>query len=255
MCSLLFFSVDLMWIWLLLLSFVAGVLTVLAPCVLPILPVIVWWSVVNGKKSRPWLIIVAFALSVFIFTLILQVFFEQFGLRQDTVAKISAGILIVFGLFLLFPSLWKWLMSVTKIDAATSKAQQTDASGVRGDIVLWATLWPVMNSCSPTYTILLATVIPASFVRGMVNIVAYIVWLSLMLWLIAYGWRSFVKKMKWAANPHWWFKKIIALLLIFIWIAMFLWWDKDVEAFVLEKWWVIDTTGWELNQVDSLEDS
>jgi cytochrome c biogenesis protein CcdA len=75
---------------LLVLSFVAGVLTVLAPCVLPILPVIVGGSVVNGKKSRPWVIIISFAVSILIFTLILQRLVQQFGLRPSTLTKVAA---------------------------------------------------------------------------------------------------------------------------------------------------------------------
>lgn len=236
--------------WLLLLSLVAGMLTVLAPCVLPILPVIVGWSVVNGKKSRPRVIIAAFAVSILIFTLILQWLVQNTGLRPDTLTKISAGILVIFGILLLFPSLRQWLMHLTGIEKMTNKAQQTDAGGPWGDIILGAALWPVFNTCSPTYAVLVANILPVSFLRGLTNIVAYVVGLSFVLGLIAYGGRHIVQKMRWAADPKGWFKKIIAILLIFVWVAMIMKRDKAAEAWIIEQWIVIDTTQWEIDQTE-----
>jgi len=46
-----------------LLSLVAGVLTVLAPCVLPFLPVIVGGSLGHGSRRRPYLIAASLAAS------------------------------------------------------------------------------------------------------------------------------------------------------------------------------------------------
>lgn len=241
--------------WILLLSFVAWVLTVLAPCVLPILPVIVWWSVVGWKKSRPWLIILSFAISIIVFTLILQRIVQSLGVRPETLTTISASILVVFGIFLLFPSLWQKLMHITWLEAATSKAQQSSASWVWWDIILWWVLGPVFNTCSPTYAILVATILPASFLRGLTNIIAYVVWLSLVLSLVAYFGRYIVNKLKWAASPTWRLKKTVAILLILVWVSMFMKWDKQVEARLLQNNIVIDTTQREIWAVQDLQKS
>lgn len=135
----------------------------------------------------------------------------------------------------------------------TNKAQQTNASGTRWDIILGAVLWPVFNTCSPTYAVLVANILPVSFLRWLTNIIAYIVWLAWVLSLIAYGGRRFVEKMKWAANPNWLFKKIIAIVLIFVWVAMFMKWDKAAEAWLLQNGGVIDTTQWEINLVQDFK--
>lgn len=238
---------------LLLLSLVAWMLTVLAPCVLPILPVIIGWSVVNGKKSRPRVIIASFAVSILIFTLILQWLVQQFWLRPSTLTKISAGVLIVFGLLLLFPSWWQALMHITGIDKATNKAKQSDSSWLWWDVILWAVLWPVFNTCSPTYAVLVATILPASFAWWLINILAYIVWLAAVLWLIAYGWRRIVTKLKWASDPNWVFKKVIAIILVFVGVAMLMKWDKAAEAWLLQNGVVIDTTQWEISQVQEFK--
>jgi len=114
--------------WLLWLSFFAWVLTVLAPCVLPLLPVIVWWSVIEWKKSRPRVIISSFALSVILFTLLIKFLVDRFGIFPEDLTRISAYILIVFGIFFLFPTLWQKLMHITGIEKFTNKAQQNSWS-------------------------------------------------------------------------------------------------------------------------------
>jgi len=58
---------------LLIVSFIAGVLTILAPCILPLLPVVLGGAVSDaGNRRRPFIIIIALSLSVFIFTLLLK---------------------------------------------------------------------------------------------------------------------------------------------------------------------------------------
>lgn len=238
---------------LLLMSLFAWMLTVLAPCVFPILPVIVGWSVVNGRKSNPRIIIASFSISILIFTLILQRLVSQFGISQQLLTQISAGILVIFGFLLLMPNLRQKLMHVIQVDRLVQSSQSKQSWWVMWDIILGATLGPVFNTCSPTYAILIATVLPASFMRGLTNIIAYIVGLAMVLWLIAYCGRWFVNKMKRASSPSWWFKKIVAILLIFMWVAIFMKRDKAIEAMFIEKGRVIDTTDWEYERVKEIK--
>ncbi len=232
-----------------LLSLVAWILTVLAPCVLPILPIIIWWSVIDGKKSRPWVIIAAFAVSVIIITLWLQFLVSQFWISQRNLTVWSAVILIFFGIMLLVPRIWNYVMHKTGIENATNKAQWSTTWWFGGDILLGFVLWPIFNTCSPTYAILVGNVLPANFSEGMIHILLYVSWLSAVLLLIAYGWRAFVNKMKWAADPKGWFKKIIAVILIFMWIAIIMKRDKKVEWFLVEHGLYYDTSWREVDVI------
>ncbi len=230
-----------------LLSLVAWILTVLAPCVLPILPIIIWWSVIDGKKSRPWVIIAAFAVSVILITLWLQFLVSQFGISQRNLTVVSAVILIFFGLMLLIPKLRNLVMHKTGIEGATNKAQWSTTWWFGGDILLWFILWPIFNTCSPTYAILVWNVLPANFSEGMIHILLYVAWLSAVLLAIAYGWRALVNKLKWASDPKGWFKKIIAVILIVMWVAIIMKWDKQVEGYLVENGLFYDTSGREVD--------
>ncbi len=60
---------------LLLISIIAGILTILAPCVLPAIPIIIGGSIGGGKhsKARPYIVGASLAVSIIVFTLLLKV--------------------------------------------------------------------------------------------------------------------------------------------------------------------------------------
>ena len=93
---------------LLVVSFLAGVLTVLAPCILPLLPVIVGGTAASGEKDikRPLLIAVSLAGSVIIFTLLLKASTSLIMVPAYVWQVVSGGIIIIFGLSLLFETAW-----------------------------------------------------------------------------------------------------------------------------------------------------
>src|SRR4051812_8480642 len=100
---------------LLIIAFLAGILTVLAPCVLPLLPVIVGGSLSGEKIHRHKALTVTLSLgvSVIVFTLLLKVSTLFIHIPESLWMWISGGIIILFGLTILFPSL---LNSLSKLN-------------------------------------------------------------------------------------------------------------------------------------------
>ncbi|MDD5068587.1 MAG: cytochrome c biogenesis protein CcdA, partial [Candidatus Pacebacteria bacterium] len=150
----------------LVISFIAGLLTVLAPCVLPLLPVVIGGSLageeVNRKKALT--IVIALGISVILFTFILKVSTAFIAIPESLWMWISGTILILFGLITLFPSLWDNLKFAARINQKSNKILGVgyQKKSFWGDIIIGASLGPVFSSCSPTYFIVLATVLPAS---------------------------------------------------------------------------------------------
>ena len=102
-----------------------------------------------------------------------------------------------------------------------------------GDVTIGAALGPVFSSCSPTYFLILAAVLPASFLLGTVYLLAYIAGLSAVLLLIAVLGQRFIGKITWAADPHGWFKRGLGVIFIVVGLAIFTGLDKQFEAFIL----------------------
>lgn len=226
----------------LLAAFGAGVLTVLAPCVLPLLPVIIGGTVVergHSYRHRAWMIALGLAISVIVFTLVLKATTALLGVPQMVWQILSGLIILAFGSFYIWPTLWEKVAEVFHLQQRTTSVLQTTSRrpGIMGDFLLGAALGPVFSSCSPTYALIVATVLPASFIQGFFALVAYAAGLALMLLLIAVMGRRLVGRLGWLSNPNGWFKRTIGLLFLVVGVAVIFGWDKDVQAFVLSRGW------------------
>ena len=233
---------------LLMLSFVARVLTVAAPCVLPLLPVIVGGSIVRTDSNselaqrqwyRPIVIAASLAASIVLFTLLLKATTALLGVPNLVWQVIAGGILLLLGLTLLFPRAWEGVMAVTGLqNRANAALGNSHARGtIGGDILLGAALGPTFSSCSPTYALILATVLPVSFAEAVVYIVVYAVGLSATLLLVAFMGQAFARKLGWLSKPHGWFRRVMGALLIVVGLGVILGFDKQLQAFVLEQGW------------------
>lgn len=219
----------------LLVSFLAGLLTVLAPCVLALLPVILGGSLGQKNPWRPVVIAASLGVSVIVFTLLLKATTALFGIPDLVWKMISGGLVLAFGLTMLFPSLWDWVnvkLGLYKSEKLVEKSGKKD--GLWGALLLGASLGPVFTTCSPTYAVILAVVLPRSFVEGFANLVAYAIGLSLLLLVIGYGGQVVTKKLRFAANPRGWFKRGLGVLLILTALAVLTSYDKKLEAEILK---------------------
>ena len=221
---------------LLFISFLAGVLTVLAPCTLPLLPIIVGRSAGSHNKYRPLIIAGSLAVAIVVFTLLLKASTAFIDIPQSTWAFVSGTIIILFGLMYLFPTGWEKLSVKLKFNSGSSKLLQKSSQkeGLLGDILVGLSLGPVFSSCSPTYFLILATVLPQSYATGVVYLIAYALGLSLMLLLIGYIGQKLVQKLKGAADPKSWFKRGLGILFILVGLGIMTGVDKKIEAYVLD---------------------
>ena len=226
-------------------SFVAGILTVLAPCILPILPVIIGGSSLNGGNEKkislkdPLIIIASLVISIMLFTLLLKATTAFLGVPTMVWAFISGGIILLFGITLLFPVVWEKFMVATRLHLLANRlmGQSQGTVGVKKDIILGAALGPVFNSCSPTYALIVAVILPVSFVSGIGYLIAYCVGLGAILFLISIFGRVLVNKMKWMSNPRGIFQKIIGSLFIIVGISVIFGFDKQIQTYVLQNGW------------------
>ncbi len=217
----------------LLISFLAGALTVLAPCILPLLPVIVGGSLSEKQNvRRVFTIVASLGASVFLFTLILKVSTAFVSIPAIFWQLFSGVLLVFFGLVTMVPTLWDYLPGVS---ALYRKSNRMLGSGYQkqnlwGDVVMGAALGPVFSSCSPTYFVILAAVLPAHFTTGVVYLVAYTLGLCLSLFVIALLGQRAALWLGVTSDPRGWFKKSIGVLFLLVGIAIIFGLDKRLEA-------------------------
>lgn len=223
--------------FLLLVSFVAGLLTVLAPCILPLLPVIVGGSVAGEAHHRRAItIVISLAFSVLAFTLLLKASTLFISVPETFWKYFAGGIVVVFGLVTFFPGLWEKVPGVNRLnrDANMAVGLGYKKKSIWGDIIIGAALGPVFTTCSPTYFIVLATVLPSNVAAGLVYLFAYVIGLALSLFVISFVGQRIVDRLGLAADPNGIFKKTLGILFILVGVAILTGVDKRIETAILD---------------------
>ena len=220
-----------------LISFIAGVLSALAPCVLPLLPVIVGGSVAGGSRKRAYIITASLGLSVILFTALLKVSTVFINIPQSTWQLISGIILILFGIVMIFPKLWDSLGFVNVLNRSSNTLLATGfrQNSFWGDVLMGAALGPVFSSCSPTYFVVLASVLPVSFAMGFADLAAYALGLSGTLLLIALAGQRLVDTLGVTIEPAGWFRRTVGVLFLIVGIAVATGSMARAEAWLLNK--------------------
>jgi cytochrome c biogenesis protein CcdA/thiol-disulfide isomerase/thioredoxin len=204
---------------------IAGILTVLAPCVLPLLPVIIGGSISGNSKDkrRPFLIAGSLAISLILFTVLLKATTLLINIPPQATIYFSGSIIVVLGLATLFPQTYTTIIARLGIE---HRSQQLLGTGTKnrnqwiGPIITGAALGPVFSSCSPVYAYILATVLPAHFATAMAYIISYVAGLALILLAVGYYGQRLTARMKFASNPNGYFQRTLAILFILVGILI-----------------------------------
>jgi cytochrome c-type biogenesis protein len=244
-------------------AFVAGVLTTLAPCVLPLLPVIVGSSVAgpadggpgsgSGEgaghgvatatratsiaRRRALVITGSLGVSILVFTLALKATTALIGIPPEVWQWVSGGLLIGLGLVALFPNLWERIAIALQLQsrsaAGLSAARNRD--GLTGQVLTGAALGPVFTSCSPLYGYVIVTVLPADFGYGLLLLITYVIGLSGTLLVIALLGQKAVAGARWATDPHGWFRRGLGAVFVVIGVLVITGGMRELEAWILEN--------------------
>lgn len=231
----------------LLVSFLGGVLTILSPCVLPLLPIIIGGSISNqeGKHDtwRPVIIAGSLSLSIVLFTLLLKASTALIAVPPRTWSVVSGSLVVALGLVTVFPKIWETLANRLKLSNTSNQllAKSSQQRSWVGAVLVGLSLGPVFSSCSPAYALILATVLPQSFLVGTLNLIVYAIGLSLVLLLIAVFGQRLVKRLQWAANPEGWFKRVIGVLFIVVGVLILTGVDKKIETALVEQGFGVTT--------------
>jgi cytochrome c-type biogenesis protein len=230
---------------------VAGGLSVLAPCVVGLLPVLIGRSLAPGSRAHSaGLVIAGLCGSIFVFSLLLKATTVLIDVPQRVWQLVAGAILIGFGVVSLVPRIWDAVAARLRLAQFGGRGTQLGMSrqSRAGDILLGASLGPVFSACSPTYAVIVAVILPATPADGVLYLLAYLVGLAAMMSVIVVGGRRAVRALGWGINPHGWFRRVLGVLFVLFGLIIATGLDKDVLSFVVENGWF----DWQLRLEDRL---
>jgi cytochrome c biogenesis protein CcdA/thiol-disulfide isomerase/thioredoxin len=132
-------------------AFVAGVVTAISPCVLPVLPIVLAGGATGGPR-RPYAIVAGLVISFTVFTLTATALLTALGLPDDLLRNLAIAVIVVVGLSLVWPRLGDLL---GRPFYALARHRRGDASG---GLVLGLSLGLLFTPCAGPVIAAVATV-------------------------------------------------------------------------------------------------
>jgi cytochrome c biogenesis protein CcdA/thiol-disulfide isomerase/thioredoxin len=222
-------------ILLILFAFLAGIVTVLSPCILPLLPIILSSSADTSGKKRPFGVVVGFVGSFTFFTLSLASIVKFTGIPAESLRFISIIILAVFGLSLLIPQV-QLLIEQLFSRLARFAPQGQGKTGFFGGLVVGLSLGLLWTPCVGP---ILASVISLAL-SGSVNTQAVILTLSysvgtaIPMFIIMLAGSTALQKVPWLVRNTGKIQKAFGVLMILTAVGIFFNIDRRFQTFILE---------------------
>jgi cytochrome c biogenesis protein CcdA/thiol-disulfide isomerase/thioredoxin len=124
-------------------AFLSGIVTILSPCILPVLPIILSGSI--GGRRKPLGVVTGFVLSFSLFTLILSTLVQALQIPPDALRMAAIVIIVVFGAVLVIP---RFQMGFEILASKmVRKKQGSQKSGFKGGIMVGASLGLLWTPC------------------------------------------------------------------------------------------------------------
>jgi len=143
------------------LAFLAGLLTIASPCVLPMLPILLGSGVNQRNRRRPLFIVAGFILSFASFAMLLGVVSAKIEVAQEVLRNTAIALLALSGLFRLWPAPYEWLIARLPGRSASSTPREDDGSS-GGAFLLGVSLGAVWTPCAgPVLASILVLVVKA----------------------------------------------------------------------------------------------
>jgi cytochrome c biogenesis protein CcdA len=173
----------------LVLALLAGIVTVAAPCALPMLPILLGASVGQTGKLRPAMIALGFVISFSAAALLLSAITEIFDFDPNALRTGAAVLLLGFGLLMVWPAPFEWLTTRLNGFAGGAAAHAASTGGNIGGFVLGTTLGLVWTPCAGPVLGSILTVVATSKDTASASalLVVYAIGAALPMLAIAYG--------------------------------------------------------------------
>jgi cytochrome c-type biogenesis protein len=216
-------------------AFLAGTATVAAPCTLPVLPILLGASVAQTSKTRPLLIALGFVTSFSAVAIVFGAVTDILGFDQNTLRTIAVPVLVGFGLLMLWPRPFEWLLAQASgfIDRPDRTADKSPSGNVSG-FLLGTTLGLVWTPCAgPVLASILTIIATSQHLRWeALLLVMYAIGAAVPMLAIAYGGQFVTARVKRLARVSHRLQQGFGVIVIVFAVAMYFQYDTLVTVWV-----------------------
>lgn len=217
------------------LAFGAGILTIAAPCILPMLPFLLGVSFHEGGRLRPLFVIAGFVSSFSVFAYLFGTFASALGLAQETLRNGAIFMLGVFGILMLWPHCLQALSE--KLNGLLNRANDIGnraGPGNIGGLLLGVSMGIVWTPCAgPALGSILALVAAAQDPgRSLLLLACFALGASVPMLVIAYGGQYVAARVRVVSRHAMYVQKGFGVLIVLAAAAMFFQYDTLITVWL-----------------------
>ncbi|RYH10018.1 cytochrome c biogenesis protein CcdA [Tropicimonas sp. IMCC6043] len=221
-----------------LLAYGAGLLTLINPCILPVLPIVLA-SALQASRWGPVALAAGMSLSFVTLGIAVGAFGRAIGLTEDMIGQAAALLMIGFGLVLLVPRFSAGFATATAglAGSADVRFDMIDRSGLRGQALGGALLGAVWSPCvGPTLGAAISLASQGqSLGRAGLIMLGFAAGVSTVILALAYGARSVLQERQaWMRAVAARARPILGLVFLATGLAVLFKLHYQIEAWALE---------------------
>ena len=234
---------------LILFAFLSGIITILSPCILPLLPVVLAGNVAGGR-GRPYGVVTGFAVSFTGFTLGLSALVAATGVSADVLRVAAVVILLLFGVVLIVPALKdRFQLIVSRTVARSSVPAKASplpsgggaaaggprAGGYWSGLLVGVSLGLVWTPCvGPIMASVISLAVSQAVNAGSVFItLAYSLGTAIPMFAIMVGGRALLRKVPWLTTRSTQIQRVFGVLMVAVAVVVAFGWDRTLETSLL----------------------
>ncbi len=219
---------------LLIFAFISGLVTILAPCIWPLLPIILSTTSTGGNR-KPLGITLGILVSFGALTLALTYLVRVFHFDPDTLRIIAVIVLMILGISLVIPKIGTWIEVVVSRLGNLIGSGRTENSGFWGGFITGLSLGVVWAPCAGPILATIAALAATARVNSEVILVTlfYVLGTGIPLFIFASVGRNWLTKSATISPYLGKIQQFFGIVIIVTALGIFTNYDKVVEARLL----------------------
>lgn len=218
-------------------AFLAGLVTILAPCIWPLLPIVLSASTGGNSHRRPLGVTLGIMVSFTFFTLAISYLVRIFHLDPNIVRVFAVGVLIFLGLSMIIPALSRLTeLGVSRLSGKFGRTGQSQGSDFGSGFLTGLSLGIVWTPCSGPILASIATLAATGQVNLQVVLVtlAYVTGVGIPLFIFAYGGQRVIGRTRFLSAYTGRVQQVFGVLMLLTAVAIYTNFDKVIQLKLLD---------------------
>lgn len=216
-------------------AFVSGFITILAPCIWPLLPIILSSSL-NGGKVKSLGITLGIMVSFSVFILSISYLVSFFGLDPNIIRLFAVIVLVIMGFSMIVPAFSR-ILEGTLSRLSGRFGQSQIRSGFGGGFLTGCSLGIVWTPCTGPILATIATLAATTSLNlGIILVtIVYVIGLGIPLFFFSYGGGKLIAKTRFVSGFTGRIQQIFGAVILLTALAIYTNYDKVLQVKLLDS--------------------